>query len=136
LDTSLTKVNALSRNQTKNAVIVGFHSESSVQAINMLKQNGIINIKAWIGIAPDCTHDIMSFHVGNFKGNEYNGNALDMYDEIFHTTIYQFMDMMSRHSFYVEKSFYDLLNIYNIYVAYILLPRLFHRIGLKKVWNF
>lgn len=108
----------MGKNQPKNAVIVGFHSESSVKAINMLKQNGIINIKAWIGIAPDCTHDIMSFYVGDFKGNEYNGIAQDIYDEIFHTTIYQFMDMMSRHSFYAEKSFYDLLNIYNIYFDY------------------
>jgi len=99
---------------TKNVVIWGFNSESSVMAINMLKEKNIIDAKAWIGDAPECTHDLVSLYVGDFKKDQYHGIAQNMYDEIFCNSIYQFMDMMSRHSFYAEKSFHDYLNIFNM----------------------
>lgn len=98
----------------KNVVIWGFNSESAAQAINMLKEKNIIDAKAWIGSAPECTHDVISFFVGDFKKDQYHGIAQNMYDEIFRGSIYQFMDMMSRHSFYAEKSFHDYLNIFNM----------------------
>ena len=99
----------------KNIVIWGFDSESAIQAINMLKEKEIIEIKAWIGEAPECTHDMINLIVGNFKKESYQGYGHDMYHDVFYDSIYQFMDMMSRHSFYVERSFHDYLNIFNIY---------------------
>lgn len=102
----------------KNVIIWGFSSKSTSIAINFLKEKNIIDIKMWVGDAPECTHDIIQFHVGNFKTEQYHGCAKNIYDEIFHSTIHQFMDMMSRHSFYKEKSFHDMLNIYNIYFDY------------------
>jgi len=98
----------------KNVVIWGFDSESAAQAINMLKEKNIIDTKAWVGIAPECTHNMISFLVGDFKKDQYHGSAQNIYDEIFRSSIYQFMDMMSRHSFYAEKSFHDYLNIFNM----------------------
>lgn len=100
--------------EIKNIVIWGFHSKSCIQAINMLEEKKIIDVKAWIGNAPECTHDIISFYVGTFKKNKYHGSAQNIYDDIFSNSIYKFMDMMSRHSFYAEKSFYDLTNIFNL----------------------
>ena len=99
----------------KNIVIWGFDSESAIQAINMLKEKEIIEIKAWIGEAPECTHGMINLIVGNFKKESYQGYGHDMYHDVFYDSIYQFMDMMSRHSFYVERSFHDYLNIFNIY---------------------
>ncbi|MCK4347264.1 MAG: hypothetical protein KAW47_01485 [Thermoplasmatales archaeon] len=98
----------------KNAVIWGFDSESAAQAINMLKEKNIIDAKAWIGDAPESTHDVISFLVGDFNKDLYYGRAQNIYDEILRSSIYQFMDMMSRHSFYAEKSFHDYLNIFNM----------------------
>ncbi len=98
----------------KNVVIWGFDSESASQAINMLKEKNIIDVKAWIGDAPESMHDMISFLVGDFKKDLYYGSAQNIYDEIFRSSIYQFMDMMSRHSFYAEKSFHDYLNIFNM----------------------
>jgi hypothetical protein len=98
----------------KNVVIWGFDSESASQAINVLKEKNIIDTKAWIGDAPESTHDVISFLVGDFKKDQYHGSAQNIYDEIFCSSIYQFMDMMSRHSFYAEKSFHDYLNIFNM----------------------
>lgn len=98
----------------RNVVIWGLDSKSSVLAINMLKEKSIIDVKAWIGNAPECTHDVISFLVGDFKKDQYHGGAQNIYDEIFRNSIYQFMDMMSRHSFYAEKSFHDYLNIFNM----------------------
>jgi len=98
----------------KNVIVWGFNSESAAQAINMLKEKNIIDVKAWIGDAPECTHDLVSFYVGDFKTDQYHGSAQNIYDAIFRNSIHQFMDMMSRHSFYAEKSFYDLLNIFNM----------------------
>ncbi len=100
--------------KTKNVVIWGFDSESAAQAINILKEKNIIDVKAWIGSAPECTHDMISFLVGDFKKDLYHGSAQNIYDEIFRSSTYQFMDMMSRHSFYAEKSFHDYLNIFNM----------------------
>jgi hypothetical protein len=98
----------------KNVVIWGFDSESAAHAINMLKGKNIIDVKTWIGDAPESTHDMISFLVGDFKKDLYRGSAQNIYDEIFRSSIYQFMDMMSRHSFYAEKSFHDYLNIFNM----------------------
>ena len=102
----------------KNVILWGFSSKSTSAAIKNLKEQNIINIKMWVGDVPECTHDIIQFHVGNFKTEQYHGCAKNIYDEVFHSTIHQFMDMMSRHSFYKEKSFHDMLNIYNIYFDY------------------
>ena len=102
----------------KNVFIWGFHSESCVHAINILKKKGIIDVKGWVGIAPECDHDMVRFYTGDFTTGQYHGSADNIYEDIFDSTIYQFMDMMSRHSFYVEKSFYDMLNIFNIYFDY------------------
>ena len=98
----------------KNIIIWGFNSESAAQAINTLKEKNIIDVKAWIGDVPESTHDVIGFLVGDFKKDQYRGRGQDIYDEIFCNSIYQFMDMMSRHSFYAEKSFYDYLNIFNM----------------------
>jgi len=100
--------------KTKNAIIWGFNSKSTGIAINSLKDKNIIDIKMWAGDAPECTHDIVTFFVGNFKKTNYEGNGLSIYNEVFTSSIHQFMDMMSRHSFYAEKSFHDCLNIYNM----------------------
>lgn len=98
----------------KNTIIWGFDSISARIAINSLKEKNIIDIKMWVGDAPECTHDIHTFFVGDFKKSNYKGNGPGIYDEIFKSSIHQFMDMMSRHSFYVEMSFHDHLNIYNM----------------------
>jgi len=98
----------------KNVIIWGFSSKSTSAAINYLKEQNIINIKMWVGDAPECTHDIVPFFVGDFKKSNHKGSGLSIYNEVFTSSIHQFMDMMSRHSFYVEKSFHDHLNIYNI----------------------
>lgn len=98
----------------KNIIIWGFDSESAVLAINTLKEKKIIDIKAWIGEAPECTHDIIDLIVGDFKKEPFYGCGQNIYNDIFYDSIYQFMDMMSRHSFYIEKSFHDNLNIFNI----------------------
>lgn len=98
----------------KNIIIWGFNSDSAAHAINMLKEKNIIDIKAWIGDVPESTHDLISFFVGDFKKDQYHGRGQNIYGDIFCNSIYQFTDMMSRHSFYAEKSFYDYLNIFNM----------------------
>jgi len=98
----------------KNVIIWGFDSESAVLAMSTLKEKKIIDIKAWIGQAPVCTHDIIGLIVGDFNKESYYGYGKDIYNDVFYESIYQFMDMMSRHSFYAEKSFHDNLNIFNI----------------------
>ena len=98
----------------KNAVIWGFDSTSVAQAINTLNEKKIIDIKTWIGNAPECTHDITGFLTGDFKSDSYHGSSQKIYDEIFQKTVHQYMDLMSRHSFYAEKSFHDHLNIFNL----------------------
>jgi len=98
----------------KNVIIWGFSSKSTCIPINSLKEKNVIDIKMWVGDAPECTHDIVTFFVGDFKKSNYQGNGLSIYNEVFTSSIHQFMDMMSRHSFYVEKSFHDHLNIYNM----------------------
>ena len=98
----------------KSVIIWGFSSKSTSIAINSLNEKNIIDIKMWVGDAPECTHDIMPFFVGDFKKSNYKGSGLSIYNEVFTSSIHQFMDMMSRHSFYVEKSFHNNLNIYNM----------------------
>lgn len=97
-----------------NAVIWGFGSNSAAQAVTILERKNIIDVKAWIGKVPESTHDITSFLTGQFKKDSYYGSLQNIYDEIFQNTIHQYMDLMSRHSFYAEKSFYDHLNIFNL----------------------
>ena len=97
-----------------NAVVWGFGSKSAAHAVNILNEKKIIDIKAWVGNAPESTHDITSFLTGQFKADSYYGSSQTIYDEIFQNTIHQYMDLMSRHSFYAEKSFYDHLNIFNL----------------------
>lgn len=98
----------------KNAVIWGFGSKSAAHAVSILNEKKIIDIKAWIGNVPESTHDVTSFLTGQFKKDSYYGSPQKIHDETFQNTIHQYMDLMSRHSFYAEKSFYDHLNIFNL----------------------
>lgn len=98
----------------RNTFVWGFNSKSAASIINLLDNKKIIDIKVWVGTAKDSTHDMISFFVGDFAKDSYNGNASVIYKDISSNTISKYMDMMSRHSFHSEKSFHDYVNIYNL----------------------
>lgn len=100
-------------NSTITTIVWGFNNQSAKNAILELKKRKIIKIPAWFGTAPECSHDMIDFFTGNYCHEKYQGYGECDYQTIFNTTIHQFMDLMSRHVFYNEKEFYDLLNIYN-----------------------
>lgn len=102
----------------KNTIIWGFNSKGASEAIEILKEKQIITIKAWFGNTPQSTQRITDLFEGNLTKTNYYGENYEIYQQIFHDSIYQFMDMMSRHSFYSTKSFHDKLNLYNIMFDY------------------
>lgn len=99
----------------KKTVLWGWHTESAIAAIKSLQTKGIVDIVAWFGEAKECTHDLDEFlHQFKLGARHYSGAGKEIY-----TLVYQsfpeFMEIYSRVSFSMGKTYQETLHIFNAY---------------------
>lgn len=107
----------------KNVVIWRFHQDILYPAIVNLKDKGIINIIAWIGDkyrCPYCTHDILSWLRGILPEEGYYSFDLDIYKQVYNSSLYKFIDMYSMRKLIYLSNYkaYDFVHMFNLYFGF------------------
>lgn len=99
----------------KKVVIWGWHTESAVTAIKSLQKKGRIDIVAWFGEAKVCTHDLDAFlHQFKLGERSYSGAVKEIYTHVYQS-FPEFMEIYSRVSFSMGKTYQETLHIFNMY---------------------
>ncbi len=103
----------------KNVVIWGWHTESAVRAITALREKGRINIVAWFGEARECTHDLDSFlHQFQLGDRHFSGAGRNVYEEVYES-LPEFMEIYSRVSYSMGRTYQETLHIFNEYFDFL-----------------
>jgi hypothetical protein len=105
----------------KNIIIWGLYHKSASGAVIKGQEDGLFQIKAWIGdknICPQCTHNIEDFFQAQFGKKEYYGSGTEIYKDIYQD-LSIFMDMFTRRNFPKDdKKIHDYLNAFNLFLDY------------------
>jgi len=103
----------------KRVVVWGWHSPSGLSVIKRLQERQQIEVIAWVGKAQECTHDLNEFlHQFGLGDHGYSGAAAPYYDQIY-PCLPRFLELFSRVSFSMGRSFQEMLHIFNGYCDYI-----------------
>lgn len=99
----------------KKTVLWGWHTESAITAIKSLQTRGLVDIVAWFGEAEECTHDLDEFlHQFKLGERHYSGAGKEIYAQVYHS-FPEFMEIYSRVSFSMGKTYQETLHIFNMY---------------------
>lgn len=100
-----------------NVVVFALSEPNAIEAVKRLRQNGIINISAWLG--SDKGQGVIDYDYGILANEVVQKNIakscpVHIYDKLY-SKLYMFLDMAYRNG---TNAIYEYVNLFNLYVNF------------------
>jgi len=101
-----------------NTLIYGMHWKSQTKAIKELENEGLIDVKIWIGKNSENHINIGKLRRAKIKKEPYSGLNSQFYNDIYQESFATFLDMFSRNPAQYAITHQEAVNLYNYFFDY------------------